>query len=294
MATIFVPEDIPSAEALRQEGLSVMSDKNTPADAKNIILLNLMPLKESTERHLFRLFSEAEGNVRFILTRTFSYTSKNTTEEYLQKYYTPLTAPQIQDGFFDGLIVTGAPVEHLEFSQVVYWEELRAFFEWSKTHVKSVYGICWGAQAALKCFYGIEKHLTKDKLFGLFDISLTKDSFENKLFQGMPTNFVAPQSRYAYNLPEDIKNNERLFIAASGTEAGMHIVAAKDNSLVCVFGHPEYDKETLSAEYFRDLNKGEEIVFPHNYFINGNPALLPEPTWQKAGRILAANWINSL
>ena len=110
----------------------------------------------------------------------------------------------------------------------------------------------------------------------------------------MPTNFVAPQSRYAYNLPEDIKNNERLFIAASGTEAGMHIVAAKDNSLVCVFGHPEYDKETLSAEYFRDLNKGEEIVFPHNYFINGNPALLPEPTWQKAGRILAANWINSL
>lgn len=294
MATLFVPEGIPSAEALKQEGLSIMSDKDTPSDVKNIILLNLMPLKESTERHVFRLFSEADGNIRFILVRTFSYTSKNTTEEYLQKYYIPLTAPQIQNGNFDGLIVTGAPVEHLDFTQVVYWDELKMFFEWSKTHVKSVYGICWGAQAALKSFYGIEKHLTKDKLFGLFDISLTEKAKNNVLFKGVPMSFTAPQSRYAYNLPEDVEKDSRLLIAAAGTEAGMHIVVAKDNSLLCVFGHPEYDRETLSAEYFRDLNKGEEIVFPHNYFINDNPSLLPEPTWQKTGRIIAANWINNL
>ena len=213
MATLFVPEGIPSAETLRQEGLSIMPDKDIPADAKNIILLNLMPLKESTERHLFRLFSEADGNIRFILARTFSYTSKNTTEEYLQKYYIPLTDPYIQNGRFDGLIVTGAPVEHLEFSQVVYWEELKGFFEWSKTHVKSVYGICWGAQAALKYFFGIDKYLTKDKLFGLFDISLTEQACENNLFKGIPKNFIAPQSRYAYNLAEDIKKDDRLIIS---------------------------------------------------------------------------------
>ena len=291
--SVYVPNGLPAACQLRQEGIDVR-DTAAPSGAKKILLLNLMPLKEATERQLFRLFSPAECDMEFVLMKTFSYTSKNTSEEHLDKFYHSFEDDCIRNGFFDGLIVTGAPVEHLEFNQVVYWEELLEIFEWSKTHVKSVYSICWGAQAALKALYNVDKYLTVDKLFGIYDVSLADDGKNCPLCVDMPDDFIAPQSRYAYVKRDDIASHPDLCILSEGEDAGIHMAASKDLRLVCVFGHPEYDKETLSGEYFRDLNKGEKIVFPHKYFINDDPLLLPEPIWQPVGRSFAAKWIENL
>ena len=295
VANIYVPAGLPAAAQLREEGVNI-TDASRPSDvkAKRILLLNLMPLKEATERQLFRLFSESEENIEFTLMKTFSYTSKNTSAEHLDKFYHSFEEPFIKDSYFDGLIVTGAPVEQLKFDQVVYWEELCHIFEWAKTHIKGIYSICWGAQAALKILYGTEKYLTKDKLFGIYGVGLTEDGKSCPLCKDMPEKFITPQSRYAYVKREDIQNDPALRILAEGEEAGIHMAASKDLKLVCVFGHPEYDKETLSGEYFRDLNRGDDIVFPHNYFVDDNPLLLPDPTWQSVGRSFAAKWINML
>ncbi len=295
MATVYVPAGLPAAIQLREEGMKI-KDIACPSDTKvkRILLLNLMPLKEATERQIFRLFSEAEEDIEFTLMKTFSYTSKNTSEEHLTKFYHSFEEDIIKENFFDGLIVTGAPVEQLKFEQVVYWDELCHIFEWAKTHIKGIYSICWGAQAALNILYGTEKYLTKDKLFGIYDVALTDDGKSCPLCADMPDNFITPQSRYAYVKREDIIEDPSLCILAEGTDAGIHMAASRDLKLVCVFGHPEYDKETLSGEYFRDLNRGDDIVFPHNYFVDDNPLLLPDPTWQSVGRSFAAKWINML
>ncbi len=292
---LIVPEQIPSAADALEAGISVEYKKNQyplPADANNlrILILNLMPTKQVTESQFMRMIDRPDIRIDLTFLRTSTYISRNTDSEYLERFY--CTFSEIEADTYDGLIITGAPVEKLRFSQVAYWEELCRIFEWSKTHVSSLYTVCWGAQAALHYFYGIEKQPLEKKLFGVFEHTLSHTG--HPLLQGLEKKFYAPHSRHTSVtvLPE--REKDGLEVLASSEKAGLHIAAAKDGSLVCVTGHFEYDRETLSLEYFRDVAKGDEIDFPENYFRNNNPSLLPEAYWQDFGRRFMKNWTGFL
>ena len=258
----------------------------------NILILNLMPTKIETETQLLRMLSGSICNMDITLMQTFTYTSKNTSSDHLNEFYKVFEDIEIKDKYFDGMIITGAPVEHLDFKQVVYWDELCEILDWAKSHVSSIYSICWGAQAVLKYYYGIEKHLLNNKMFGVFEHKLITPL--NPLCLGFDDVFFAPHSRFAEFLKNDIIENPQLDLLAVSDIAGVHICAAKDFRVVCVTGHPEYDRESLSREYFRDIEKGVDIQCPSNYFPQNNPALTPVIRWRAHGSRLFTNWVNIL
>ena len=267
---IRIPNDLPAVKTLHDENIFVMTERRaTTQDIRplKILLLNLMPKKIETETQLSRLLGNTPLQVELELIRTKSHFSKNTSPEHLLAFYK--TFDDIKDRNFDGMIITGAPVEHLEFEEVEYWEELCEIMEWTKTHVHSTFHICWGAQAGLYYHFGIKKYPLKKKLFGIFPH--TADYKKSILLRGFDDVFMVPHSRHTTVRTEDIAARPELKILASSEEAGVYAVSTENGKQIFITGHSEYDADTLKNEYLRDLSEGKPIEIPKNYFPHDNP-----------------------
>jgi len=288
---INVPKQLPAGELLKKEKIFVMDeDRATAQDIRplSIAILNLMPEKERTELQLLRLLGNTPLQVNVTFLNTATHDSKNVSKTHLDAFYT--TFEQIKHRRFDGLIITGAPIEHLEFEDVDYWKEMTEIMEWSKENVTSVLHICWGAQAALYHHYGIGKFELPKKCSGVFTHRLSDPTIN--LSRGFNDEFKAPHSRYTSVLTEEIVNDPRLLLLAKSEEAGTFIVLSKDNKHVMVTGHLEYDADTLAEEYARDLKKGIDVDIPQNYFPNDDPTKEPLNTWRSHTHLLFSNWLN--
>lgn len=288
---ITIPENIPASKQLKKENVFVMNSKRaTRQDIRplKIVILNLMPTKITTETQLLRLLSNSPLQVQIELMKISSHVSKNTPEEHLLNFYN--TFDYYKDEKFDGMIITGAPVEKLPFEGVDYWEELCKIMEWSKTNVTSTFHICWGAQAGLYYHFGIQKHLLDKKMFGIFDHKVLNK--RSRLLRGFDDIFPAPHSRHTGIDKDAVKSNPNLELMADSEIAGPYIIATKSRKQIFVTGHSEYDPLTLSEEYFRDLEKGLEIEVPHNYFPDDNPKKKPIVSWRSHANLLYSNWLN--
>ena len=288
---IKIPEELPAYKVLHGENIFVMNDKRAMTQdirPLKIAIVNLMPLKITSENQLLRYLSNTPLQVEIKLIQTKTYRSSNTPKEHLDKFYSYFD--EIKDEKFDGLIITGAPVEQMEFEEVAYWDELKQIMEWSNTHVYSTLHICWGAQAGLYYHYGIPKYPLKEKLFGVFAHNVIDEKAE--LTRGLDDVFYAPHSRHSEVRKEDILKVPELKILSESEEAGVFMVATKDNRKVFVTGHLEYDRETLKSEYFRDKEKGLDIKIPKNYFPNDDVTKVPEMRWRGSAHIVFANWLN--
>ena len=253
-----------------------------------ILILNLMPTKIETETQLLRMLGNTPLQVEVEFLRTGTHVAKNTSQEHMSQFYH--TIDEVRDQYFDGMIITGAPVEHLEFEEVEYWEELCGIMEWTKTHVFSIFHICWGAQAALYYHYGIRKHPLSRKLFGVFPH--IAETTNNRLFRGMDDVFKAPHSRHTTVLREEIEACPALTIEASSPQAGVYAVTAMKGRQIFIFGHSEYDRNTLEKEYLRDKNAGLPIDVPANYYPGDDDTQRPNMTWRSHASLIYANWLN--
>ncbi len=288
---IKIPNDLPAVKTLNDENIFVMTETRAiTQDIRplKILLLNLMPKKIETETQLSRLLGNSPLQVDLEFIHTKSHKSKNTSAEHLFAFYK--TFDDIKDRTFDGMIITGAPVELLEFEQVEYWSELCGIMEWSKTHVHSTFHICWGAQAGLYYHYGIKKYPLEKKLFGVFPHRA--DYKRSILFRGFDDIFMVPHSRHTTVKTEDIKAVPELKILASSDEAGVYAVSTEKGRQIFITGHSEYDADTLKNEYFRDLEAGRPIEIPENYFPDNNPDNPPAVTWRSHANLLYSNWLN--
>lgn len=288
---IKIPRSLPAKEILEGENIFVMDeDRAVTQDIRplKICILNLMPTKIVTETQLLRLLSNTPLQVDITLLNTVSHRSKNTAAEHLETFYK--TFADVRNDKYDGLIVTGAPVERLDFTDVDYWDELCQIMEWTKTHVHSTLHICWGAQAGLYYHYGIPKYSLPDKLFGVFSHTLIRK--QSPLFRGFDDVFYVPHSRYTTNHLEDILAQPELELLAVSEEAGVFAVKSEDNRRFFITGHPEYDPETLANEYFRDLSKGKDQKLPAHYFPNDDPSQAPVVRWRSAAQLFYTNWLN--
>ena len=288
---IKIPNDLPAVKTLRDENIFVMTENRAISQdirPLKILLLNLMPKKIETETQLSRLLGNSPLQVDLRLIRTKTHTAKNTSAEHLLAFYE--TFEDVKDQSFDGLIITGAPVEHLKFEEVSYWEELCEIMEWSKTHVHSTFHICWGAQAGLYYHYGIDKRPMDKKVFGVFEHKV--DYKRSILFRGFDDVFMAPHSRHTEVLASDVAAVKGLKVLATSKEAGLYAVSNKGGSQIFVMGHSEYDADTLKNEYLRDLSEGKEIDIPKNYFPDDNPKKDPKVTWRSHANLLFSNWLN--
>ena len=288
---IQIPNDLPAAEVLQQENIFVM--KQTRAETQEIrpleiVLLNLMPTKIVTETQLSRVLGNTPLQVHLELMMVSSHRSKNTPQEHLLSFYK--TFDELKDRKFDGMVITGAPVEHLEFEEVTYWEELCRIMEWSKTHVHSTFHICWAAQAGLYYHYGIRKKPLPGKLFGVFPHHA--DYKRSILLRGFDDEFWVPHSRHTTVLREDIEKIPGMKIVASSEEAGVYIMMNKEGRQIFVTGHSEYDADTLEKEYFRDKMAGLQIGVPANYYPNDDDTKPPIVRWRGHGNLLYSNWLN--
>ncbi|PUA40295.1 homoserine O-succinyltransferase [Paenibacillus elgii] len=288
---IKVPDYLPAKEVLVNENIFVMDESvafRQDIRPLRIVILNLMPTKETTETQLLRLIGNTPLQVEFILLHPKTHTSKNTSLEHLEQFYK--TFEDIKHERFDGMIVTGAPVEQLEFEEVNYWEELTQIMEWSKTHVTSTLHICWAAQAGLYYHFGVPKYPLDEKIFGVFPHTITTPNV--KLLRGFDELFLVPQSRHTDVRREDVARVEQLDILSESEEAGVYIAATKDGKQIFITGHSEYDACTLKYEYDRDVNKGMEIAVPKNYYPNNDPTRPPLNTWRAHANLLFSNWLN--
>ena len=288
---IRIPNDLPAVRTLNDENIFVMTETRAiTQDIRplKILLLNLMPKKVETETQLSRLLGNSPLQVDLELIHTKSHQSKNTSKEHLLAFYK--TFDDIKDMTFDGMIITGAPVEHLEFEEVEYWEELCEIMEWTKTHVHSTFHICWGAQAGLYYHYGIKKRPLDKKLFGVFEHRV--DYKRSILFRGFDDRFMVPQSRHTTVSEDDIRAVKELKILATSQEAGVYAVSTENGKQIFITGHSEYDDITLANEYFRDLNEGKPIEIPKNYFPDNDPKRRPVVTWRAHANLLFSNWLN--
>lgn len=288
---INIPNDLPAWDTLEQENIFIMSEKRARSQdirPLRILILNLMPKKIDTERQLLRMLSNSPLQVDVELLQTATHLSKNTPSDHLFKFYQVFQ--DIRDQYFDGMIITGAPVEQMEFEQVSYWQELCTIMEWSKTHVHSTLHICWGAQAGLYFHHGIEKRSLPRKLFGVYEHRVLKPS--SPLFRGFDDVFCAPHSRYTEVWEKDIRAAPGLELLATSSEAGVYAVKTEDSSQFFIMGHPEYDPDTLAREYRRDIDKGLDIAVPAHYFPEDDPARVPVVRWRSAGQLLYTNWLN--
>lgn len=288
---IKIPDNLPAAQTLDNENIFFMLENRAyhqdirPLD---ILILNLMPKKIVTETQILRLIgnSPLQVNPTFIHTKT--HASQNTSKEHLITFYK--TFEDVKSEKFDGMIVTGAPVETMKFEDVDYWDELCEIFEWTNTNVTSTIHICWGAQAGLYYHYGIKKYELQGKLFGVFKHTITKEHV--KLTRGFDEIFYAPHSRHTAVKKEDIEKEPKLEILAESEEAGAYIVSNKNGKQIFVMGHSEYDRDTLKDEYVRDLNLGMDIKLPKNYFKDDDPSKEPLITWRGHANLLFSNWLN--
>src|SRR5690625_4422545 len=288
---INIPKKLPARELLKKEKILVMDeDRARTQDIRplNILILNLMPEKERTELQLLRLLGNTPLQVNITFLHTATHRSKNVSKSHLDTFYT--TFSEIKHKRYDGLIITGAPVEHLDFEEVNYWEELINIMEWSKENVTSVMHICWGAQAALYYHYGIDKYELPNKCFGIYRHQISDPTI--KLVQGFDEEYNAPHSRYTSVSAEAIKNDPRLLLLSTSTDAGAFIIKSKDDKHIMITGHLEYDATTLAEEYERDLKKGLDIDMPENYFPNNDVNQVPLNTWRAHTHLLFSNWLN--
>ncbi|WP_078554187.1 homoserine O-acetyltransferase MetA [Bacillus alkalicellulosilyticus] len=288
---IKVPDNLPAKEILSRENIFVMDESRAyRQDIRplKIAILNLMPVKETTESQILRLLGNTPLQVDVVFIYPDSHVSKNTSQEHLSSFYK--TFDEIKEYRFDGLIITGAPVEKMEFEEVNYWEELQRIMDWSVTHVTSTLHICWGALAGLYHHYNVPKHMLDTKMFGVFP-HLVKVS-NVKLLRGFDDIYLAPHSRHSEVRREDIEKVPDLEILSESEEAGIYIVASKNGKQIFVTGHSEYDCCTLQEEYQRDLDKGLQIDIPLNYFPENNPANAPVLRWRAHSNLLFSNWLN--
>ncbi|MGN1415537.1 MAG: homoserine O-succinyltransferase [Oscillospiraceae bacterium] len=288
---INIPNNLPAFDELSKENIFVMTDSAAEKQdirPLNIAILNLMPKKIQTETQILRLLSNTPLQVNIELIQTASHVAKNTSQEHLTKFYQ--TFDDVKEQYFDGLIITGAPVEQLPFEEVDYWEELCTIMEWSKSHVFSTFHICWGAQAGLYYHYGIPKHQLPEKMFGVFPHKIEVPN--HPLVRGFDETFFVPQSRHTGVDRLDVEKNEDLRILTSSPISGVHIITDKSNRQFFITGHSEYDRFTLSEEYFRDKSKGLNIDVPYNYFPYNDPSQPPHFNWRCHANLLFSNWIN--
>jgi homoserine O-succinyltransferase len=288
---IRIPNDLPAAAALQQENIFVMpQDRAMTQDIRplEIVLLNLMPTKIITETQLSRLLGNTPLQVNLELMHTTSHKPKNVSEEHMLSFYKSFD--ELKHRKFDGMVITGAPVEKLEFEDVDYWDELCQIMEWSKTNVHSTFHICWGAQAGLYYHYGIKKYPLPEKLFGVFPHHA--DYKRAILLRGFDDEFYAPHSRHTTIRREDVEDVWDLRIIASSDEAGVYAVQTKGGRQIFVTGHSEYDPETLKTEYLRDKNLGLPIAVPENYYPNDDDTKEPIVRWRGHANLLFSNWLN--
>jgi len=288
---IKIPDNLPAKEVLIQENIFVMDESvafKQDIRPLRIAILNLMPTKETTETQILRLLANTALQVEFVLLHPKTHTSKNTSAEHLQQFYK--TFDDVKHERFDGMIITGAPVETLEFEDVTYWEELKLIMDWSVRNVTSTFHICWAAQAGLYHHFGVPKYPLPEKMFGVFPHTISKQNV--KLLRGFDELFFVPQSRHTEVRREDIEKVESLEILSESEESGVYIVATKDGRQIFVTGHSEYDPCTLKYEYDRDISRGLNIAVPKNYYPNDDPAKSPLVTWRAHANLLFSNWLN--
>lgn len=288
---IRIDDALPAKQNLEIENIFVMSNRR--ADMQDIrplkiVILNLMPTKLETETQLLRLLSNSPLQIDIDFLQVASHESKNVSKSHMDKFYKVFD--DIKSNRYDGMIITGAPVEHLEFEEVDYWDELCRIMEWSKKNVYSTFHICWGAQAGLYYHYGIKKHKLDEKMFGIFphySLDIT-----HPLMRGLDDEYYVPHSRHTDINRQDIAQIKQLQIISYSDIAGVHIVSDMDCRQFFVTGHSEYDRDTLAKEYFRDKNKGIEIKIPYNYFPNDDENLVPIMSWKSSASLLFSNWLN--
>ena len=282
---------LPAVQTLAEENIFVMtSERAVSQDIRplRIAILNLMPTKTATETQFLRLLGNTPLQVETTFLCTASYQSRNTQLSYLKTFYQ--TFDDVQSQQFDGLIVTGAPVETKDFADVQYWEELAKILAWAETNVYASLFVCWGAQAALHVYYGLEKHPLAEKLFGIFPHSVLQP--KNKLVRGFDDTFFAPHSRHTTVFAEDVQAIEELEVLSVSKEAGLYLAASKDGRKVFVTGHSEYDDLTLDKEYRRDLEAGKNPPLPRNYYPDNDSSLAPSVCWRSHANLLFSNWLN--
>ena len=288
---IKIPNELPATRVLTDENIFVMTETRAMTQdirPLKILLLNLMPKKIDTETQLARLLGNTPLQVELELIHTRSHQSKNTSTEHLLSFYK--TFDEVKHSTFDGMVITGAPVEQLEFEQVEYWDELCEIMEWSKTHVHSTFHICWGAQAGLYYHFGLKKHLLDKKLFGVFKHTLDKKN--SILFRGFDDEFMVPHSRHTTVYKEDIEAVSELKILASSDEAGVFAAMTDNGRQIFITGHSEYDADSLDKEYRRDVDAGLDIDPPVNYYPDDDPKNPPLVTWRSCANLIYSNWLN--
>lgn len=290
---IKVTDNLPATEILNSENIFVMTETRAISQdirSLEILILNLMPKKIETETQLLRVLGNTLLQINISFMHTKSYESKNTPKSHIETFYDTFDA--YKNRKFDGLIITGAPVEQMPFEEVDYWDELCEIMEWSKTNVTSTFHICWGAQAGLYYHYGIPKYDMDEKVFGVFEHYVVPEKKHKILLRGFDDKFYVPHSRHTEVREEDIDKVPELEILAKSDEAGVYIVTAKSERQFFVTGHSEYDDITLANEYFRDKSKGLDIKVPRNYFPNDEPTRKPPVVWRSHANLLYSNWLN--
>ncbi len=288
---IKIPHNLPAYKTLVNENIFVMSNdraEHQDIRALKIVILNLMPKKIETETQIMRLLSNTPLQVDIELLQVSSHVSKNTPLSHMSTFYK--TFEEVKNNRYDGMIITGAPVEHLKYEDVDYWNELCEIMDWSLTHVFSVLHICWAAQAGLYHHFGIPKYQLNKKMFGIFPHNTEKSN--EPLLKGFDEDFLVPHSRHTEIRREDIEKNPQLEILTSSEISGIHIVANKNGRQYFITGHSEYDRDTIAQEYFRDVEKGLEIEVPYNYFPNDNPKEIPHFKWGCHANLMFSNWLN--
>lgn len=283
--------NLPAKAVLENENIFVMDEERAISQdirPLEIVILNLMPLKEDTEVQILRALSNTPLQIDITFLQTATYTSKHTAASHLNQFY--LTFDEIKHKKFDGMIITGAPIEHMDFEEVEYWQELTEIMDWTKTNVTSTFHICWGAQAGLYYHYGVRKIWLPKKISGVYEHKVLNRRIP--LVRGFDDVFVAPHSRHTESSQEDIRNNEDLVILAESEEVGDLLVMNRDGSQIFVLGHLEYDRLTLDKEYKRDSDKGINPEIPHNYYLNDDTTVRPYLTWRATSNCLYSNWLN--
>jgi homoserine O-succinyltransferase len=288
---IKIPDNLPAKEILNGENIFVMDESRAyHQDIRplKIAILNLMPTKETTETQILRLIGNTPLQVEAVLLYPITHHSKNTSTEHLETFYQ--TFDSVRSQHFDGMIITGAPVETLEFEEVNYWDELQEIMDWSEKHVTSTFHICWAAQAGLYHHFGVPKHQLEAKVFGVFPHTITKQNV--KLLRGFDDIFYVPQSRHTEVRLEDLEKVPELEILSVSAETGVYLAATSNGKQIFVTGHSEYDPLTLKWEYERDVNRGMDIAVPKNYYPGDDPTKMPVPLWRAHANLLFTNWLN--
>ena len=286
-----IPKTLPAVETLRKENIFVMdSDRAQSQEIRplKIVVLNLMPLKITTETDLVRLLSNSPLQIEIDFLRLKSHTSKNTPIEHMMAFYKDLD--EIQKSNYDGMIITGAPVELLEFEEVKYWKELTGIFDWAHNHVTSTLYICWAAQAGMYHFYGVPKYRLPEKMFGVFEHK-TNNSL-NPIFRGFDDVFYVPHSRHTEVRSRDILKVPELTLISESEKSGVYMVMARNGREFFITGHSEYSANTLDTEYKRDVKKGQPINLPENYYLDNDPKNEPVVRWRSHANLLFTNWLN--